>query len=779
MLNANYKRAEQAWAAQHSSKFTATSETHLWRLTAAVVVLLLLACNYRLLIGEVGPQWDAVDFFGPSFSLVSDNIRAGQLLLWNPWTSGGTPDFADPELGTTSPITLTIAAVFNDPHIGFVAYWMLIWIGAGLGMLLLARHLQCPPWGGIISALGFVASGFFIGHAEHTSSLYSVAFLPWICWRFDDALLTGRYWSAIQAGMFYGLSAVGGYPQFTILTPGFLFLWLVGRLCFNDVGIIGPAPTLQSTTRKRIKPFVSLALVGIVGALIMCPSYLGLLTETRGYSDRIGPRSRIESTSSNILPAGAITTLASPYLSLLMYPGIGKRLWPISDISMSSVYTGAVVLTLALLALGSKRRWRWWLAGVALLFLCTALGNQTPLRGWIYDLVPPTRYFRNASMFSSYTIFLLCILAALATRDIEQMGFKDARRFAAISAIVALLAILSFTIVLHSVPQRPFDFDLAVWQLLVTWLGITGIAVWLAYRSMSVRRCAQVLVFLSIVDASLTIVVSEPILHTEGPLNWWREMSLGHKPGLDLTSQGLYRQLHVPAGLESVVYPNNRNVPLKVPVLDSYTSFLNRFEHGLEGSDGATDFALGNNRFWFTTEAAPAAPTDESFAAFLADMRHARTPVVLLHTPDQMNAGVRNREPGLTVSAITDKEALPLDSLVRASAAAIDLITYRPRLLRFRFQSPTQGWLMVTDRWAPGWKAQVNRKTVPVYGADFLFRAVPVTPGTNDVEFRYEPRTWLPSLIVSLGTILVFVIVSLLRITTSRRQRPTEGVPLA
>jgi hypothetical protein len=778
MLDTKYEQADQAWAAPHNAKSINAFRAHSWRLAAAVVVLVLLACNYKLLVGDVAPQWDAADFFGPSFSLISDNIRAGHFLLWNPWTSGGSPDFADPELGTASPATLLAGVVFNNPRTGFVAYWMLIWIAGGIGMLLLVRHLQCPAWGAVISALGFVASGFLIGHAEHTSSLYSVAFVPWICWRFDDAILTGRYWSFIQAGVLYGLSAVGGYPQFTILTPGFLFFWMLGRLFFTDPDSTSPAARLQSVTRIRIKSVVGLVLVGVVGALIMCPSYLALVTETRGYSDRIGQRSRIESTGSNILPTGAITTLASPYLALLAYPGLEKVPWTPSDISMSSVYAGAVVMTLALLALGSAVRWRWWLAGVAILFLCTALGNQTPLRGWIYDLVLPTRYFRNASMFSSYTIFLLCILAALATRDIQRMRLKNARRFAAISAVVTLLAIVSFTIVVRYVPRRPFAFHLAVCQLAVTWIGITIIAVWMAYGSISARRCAQLLVVLAIVDASLTIIVSKPILYTEATREWWRQVSDRHKSGIDLTSQGLYRQLHVPPSLEDIVYPNNRNVPLKIPVLESYTAFLNRFERTLEESDGRTDFVLGRNRLWFAREAVPAAPTDELFAAFMAAMAHSHTPVIVLHTPGQMNAGLRNKTAGSTESSATETEVLRLGSVAPASAAIIDLIAYRPRLLRFEFQSPTQGWLMVTDRWAPGWKAKVNGKTVPVYGADFLFRAVPVSPGINDVEFRYQPRTWLPSLIVSAGTMLLFGVISLFRIATSRGQHSARAAPL-
>src|SRR5664280_3079962 len=112
---------------------------------------------------------------------------------------------------------------------------------------------------------------------------------------------------------------------------------------------------------------------------------------THGYSDRIGPRARAESIGSSILPAEAISTLSSPYLFLLNYPGPG-RIWPGSDVSMSDIYSGSVVVVLALFALLIRSPWRYWLAAVALFFLAASLGNQLPLRGWIYDWIPLTRF---------------------------------------------------------------------------------------------------------------------------------------------------------------------------------------------------------------------------------------------------------------------------------------------------------------------------------------------------------------------------------------------------
>ena len=745
-----------------------------WWWFAGLLALVLLMSNLELLSGKAVPTWDSADFFGPSFSLISDHIRAHRLLMWNPWTSGGTPDFAEPEIGAISPILLLTAALFPQPQTGVIVYWMMVWIAAGLGMMVLARHLGCPPWGAVIGALGFVASGFFLEHAQHITSLVSAAWLPWICWRFDDALLRKRYWSAIEAGVLYGLSALGGYPEFTILTPGFLGLWAVGRVFFYD-NSTAPLVTPEKRGRRILSATASLLLVGAISVLIFCPPYLALLNERHGYSDRVGERSRIESIGSGILPVGAITTLASPYLAVLSHPELPGRLWPESDISMSGVYCGAVVSILGLLALLLRSRWRLWLALVAVFFFCAALGNQLPLRGWLYDFIPPTRYFRNASMFSMYSIFVWCMLASLAARDLERDAQEKgqlAKKFLLLSVIAAITAVIFFSVVVHRFSAPPFRFHLAVIHLLVAWFGVVFCALLLFLRVVSVRRCAQMLVAVAVLDAGLAIVVSAPAMYTPEFRVWWRVMNEEHISSVDLTRHGLYRQLHVPTEIPWSDYPNNRNVPLKVPVLDSFAPMPNRFElfppandqaRHLTGNSILPNFALGNNRIWFSEEAVQLPPTDAAYAQFKVALQREQKPSLIVHTPEQMYS-MFDRHLASTHDHVDEGEiAASLARVGPASTAAIDLVGYRPNSLEFRFDAPTQGWLMVTDRWAPGWRVEVNGKPAKVYGADFLFRAVKVAAGMNTVKFRYRPRGWLPSLIVSWGTLLLFLVVSVAR----------------
>jgi len=737
-----------------------------WVGAAALLVLVLLLGNRLLLRGQVAPQWDAADFFGPAFSLVADHARSHRLLLWNPWAAGGSPDFAEPELGTSSPGMLLVGVLFSSPWSGFVAYWILIWIGAGLGMLLLTRRLKCPPWGGAVAALGFVASGFFTAHAEHTSSLFSIAFLPWICWRFDDFLITRRYWSAVQAGVLYGLSALGGYPQFTILTPGFLALWAIGRLLFPDNG-----PRFETARRggsRILAAVLGLLLIGATGGLILCPSYLGFLTETHGYTNRIGPRSRAEAVGSNTLPVGALTTLASPYLFLLDFPGLPHPIWPNSDISMSNIYAGTVVIVLGLMALLNGSRWRYWLALVAAFYLCCALGDQLPLRGWIYDYLPPTRYFRNASEFSVYSIFILCILAGLGASDLETIvgaRSRQAGKFLGASIVVGLTAGLFFRVLAHRAPLHLFPdlYRLGKVHLIVVWAAILLTALLLLAFRFQRSRFTQMLLAIAVFDAVMALLISRPVMYSAGPVKWWRTMDRQHVASLDLTTHGLKRQLHSPEELWEGV-PTNKNVPLKLAVLDSYAPLKNDFQRAFVDDPILQGFALGTGRCWFAERAVELPPTKTVFESFAATARKRGLPDLILHSPAEMEQlAVSLSESGGRGDTVLQRAA-SLDAMEPASPAPVELISYWPNSMKLQVDAPKPGWLMITDRWAPGWQAEVNGKSVMVRGADFIFRAVRVQAGPNTIVMRYKPRAWLTSIVVSWTTLLLFVAASLVRI---------------
>ena len=735
-----------------------------WVVAGCIVVAVLCLGNLDLLLGRVAPQWDAVDYFGPEFSLVADHLKAGRLLLWDPWVAAGTPDSAEPEFGTTSPIVLLAALLSPNPQAGFVMYWMFIWILGPIGMLVLVRHLRCPAWGGIVAAIGFGISGFYTGHAQHTAHVYSVSLLPWVIWRFDLGLLRRSYWYILQAGTIYGVSALGGYPVYTIVTPAFLILWSIGRAVSHDEEKL---PT-RRWSESILFAAVAIILLTAIGTAIMSPAYVGFVEDTQGYSDRNGPRARQEALTENLFPAGELSTFASPYLSLVDIRH--GRYWPFTDASMRSVYSGGVVMALAMFSLSRNSRWRWWLFLMALLSLVCAMGYQTPVRGWLYDYVPPMRYFRNAASFRTYAILLFAVLSALGARDLSSVGMEESKTkkcFFITAILLAIVAAWTFVVVLHwsndqisgVVPAVPREilhsgFFFAVTHAFVTWCGVAGVAYLFWQQERTSRRLYCLLVALAIFDGAATLRVSAPTMYSSSTLSFWHVMNAQHSGRLDLSGDHLFRQLEPPAALTygpPTLYKSNRNIPVKVAtVINDDITLKNRFYGQIVADPLLRQMAVGNDRIWFITEAPSAPPTDTNFTVYAQRVHELGAPVVLLHSAEQMKSlGQRAKaEAGSFLLAIDPS------TLHTATAAHVFQLSYWPNALSFHFVAPEAGWLVITDRWAPGWRVTVNGHPREVLGADFVYRAVRTEAGDNRVQFRYRPRGWPGLLLLSWGTLL-------------------------
>src|SRR5262249_44906087 len=161
-----------------------------------------------------------------------------------------------------------------------------------------------------------------------------------------------------------------------------------------------------SAPAPRGFPAMVLVAFFAVAFLVLAPTYVGFFVENQGFTFKTGPLPRSIATNSNVLEPGALSTFASPYL-LVVKAANRSRLWPRTALSSGSLCVGGLPAVLGLLACAAAPRdkWRLWLAGVGLLFLASALGDPFPLRGWLYDWLPPTRYFRHAAIFRIYSMF--------------------------------------------------------------------------------------------------------------------------------------------------------------------------------------------------------------------------------------------------------------------------------------------------------------------------------------------------------------------------------------
>lgn len=722
-----------------------------WAAMLALVAI-FLAANYQLLTGEATEHWDGEVFFAPFFSYLANVVRSGHWLLWNPFSNAGSPDFAEPQIGAFSPITLGFAAIAGPSALAFRLYWLCIWLFGGVGMFVYARSLGAPVWGRFLAGLSFVFSGFYIGHGQHISVIHSISFLPWIILRLDRALLTGRRAPALEAGALLGLSALAGNPAITISTGLFAGAYSAVRFFSSrDAAVSGQVrPTLET-----------LALFSFVTVVVLSPTYFSFKYETVGYSDRSGPLTRECVLSSNGMQPLGLAAIINPY-----GPGISRANAKESGTAevMSPTYFGAAPLALALLALAlpGRRRWKWGMLFVGLLFLGFTLGTALPLRGWLYDLVPPTRYFRHPNMFRAYFIFSIIVLAVLASGKIEhwrRLGDAPAgvlRRFAIISTVLASVGVGVFSALCFHFPRLGPYIETAVPHAVVVWLGLAAIAALVSWRTSLLAYLPTALVVLTVGDLLCAHYLSADTAFNIG-IGEQARPTTSRSP-VELGPANFAR---------AFVVTGNQQLFVNKPVYCSYAALLNSLHMDSAEAGTLMGFATGEKRVWFSTDAVEAPVTAETLALLTKEGAARKAPVMLRHR--------RGTLLGETPPPPFNAEAI--HNAPSAERVPFEVLTYRPNELSMKIECPNDGWVLITDRWSRSWRATVNGAETPIAGGNLFFRLLPVQAGENLIEMNFEPFLLWPLLITSWTLLGGIGIAAALRARERAANRPTPAAP--
>ena len=734
-----------------------------WFVWLGIATAVFLVSNQALLRGRAVGIWDAESVFYPYQVLVADHARSGRVVSWDPWSSGGLPAAGEPQLGAYSPLTVAVGLVMGGTAAGYITYWLAVWWLGGLGIFMLARTLRAPPWGACVVALGYLFCGVYTGQAQHMPLTAAFSFLPLVIWRVEAAFASASLRPAVEAGALWGMSALAAYPGLIVITAGFVVLWALGRwLCDTR----GRGAAGRPEERTAAEPLSYRFLVGVlfaffaVGVVVLVPTYVAFFFDGAGSHTRVGVLSREIAVGEGALHPGALSTFASPYLAMLQLPHL-EKLWAYTDPSMVSIYAGAAMPILAMSALlfQPRERWRWWVLFLSLLSLGCAVSHVLPLRGWLYDWVYPTRFFRHAAVFRDYYIFSIAALALLGTRDLgaslARSGDRIWYRFAAAAAIVGALAIATFSSFTASWPN-PNGHPIAAYvHLGIVWVGTMTLAIGaIVDRSNVFLRLAGVLLpLLAVSDALMTAGLSQNMIMNVGghPMaaspDRWRALDRHHEARLDLTSAGLFRMDS--ACLDpSCEFLANDQMITKQAVFSAYSAQLNQFHREIVEDPRLRRMAVGSDRIWFSRNGELVAPTKKNLAALRDRTKAVAAAPLLVHSPEAMlrirwDAGVEGKH----------DEASRIAHLPPAERLPAEVVRYDPTELVLRVQSPADGWLLVTDRWARQWHAEINGKPTTVFGGNFIFRAIEVPAGVSEIRFSYRASGFPWLLIASWGTL--------------------------
>ena len=724
----------------------------------ALWTVLFVLLNRAPILGRAMPIWDARDSFFPFFVLTADHARAGRIVSWDVWSNAGLPRLGDPEFGAVWPLQLLVGVIFGGTPMGFIAYWMIVWWLGGLGMFLLARHLRAPPWAAFVVVSGYAWSGVYTGHAEHVSWLVGFSALPYVIWRLDRALITRTWFPAVQSGAIWGAAAMAAYPGVIIVTALLMFVWTIGRVVTSSDRSGVSRPTGSWLRSAPVHGALALSTAGLVGALCLLPTYVSFFYEAKGVHVRRDPLPRDVVVDNNALDPGALVSSVSPYFAALKI--YRPSLWPQTDVSSVSVYTGGSVLVLgfAALALAPRSGWRWFLAVLSVVWIGIAVGSALPLRGWLYDWVYPTRFFRHAAMFRLYFVFTMAVLALLGAAQGASAVMTSPtlrRRCGVVTLVVGVAAALIY---LTAVPQDASglpDAALGQGHLVIVWGGMIAVGILLLTTREGLSLVPILLVAIAAQDAVFASTLTRHTMFSSAPgdIAWWHGELQLHESDIDLTRRGLLRTLRACEINPPCTEPNTWGMITKIPALSTYTTATNPFFEETMSDALLAQTAIGPARLWFSPLAAQVDLDPTLFRSFLDRARALGGIPIVVHDEQSMLDPMRR-------SALS-KPAL--EQLPRAERIPATVERYTADALSATIDAPSAGWLLVTERWARSWRAKVDGRAAPIYGGNFVFRAIEVPQGKHRVEFTYQPlavpwlvaTSWMTMLVVAIGSVVM------------------------
>ena len=204
---------------------------------ALLILLGLTAFFYApILLGlRTFPDGDFTHHFLPFSLFQQQELLAGRLPLWNPYTYSGHPFLADVQAAVFYPLgnaLLALTLPLTDPaaRLYFLQIEALVQVAlGGWFTYLLVRRLTQRHDAGLIAGVCFAFSGYLTGYPPvQLAVLRTAIWLPLILWTLLHAVATPRRWGWwLAVGAVAAVSFLAGHTQ-TFLYIGYASLaWLL------------------------------------------------------------------------------------------------------------------------------------------------------------------------------------------------------------------------------------------------------------------------------------------------------------------------------------------------------------------------------------------------------------------------------------------------------------------------------------------------------------------------------------------------------------------------
>lgn len=685
---------------------------------------------------------DVTFMFHPWLLYAAREIRHGHFPLWNPYAFAGAPFFGNAQTALLFP--LHVLAYLLPARVALALMAMAKVGAAGLAMYWFLRVLALGRAAAFLGGLAFMLNGALIVWLQWSYSS-SILFVPLLLGAAERLRERRGAWRVAAFALVIALDVFAGYPQAAFVGLVAASAWALARA--------------GGAERWFFARYAGGVALGVLLSAVQLLPFLEYLRESAVLAYRADWMPVLS------IPFRSAITFLMPYYYGSPTGGDFWGPWNFNEISLSVGLVPWVLLPVALV-LGWRRPGTIFFTALAI--VAAAILYGAPLVVAAEAALPIRALVPNYRLAAPLLIVSLCALGAIGVDRLVDAG-PGPRRAAERAvkvwfAALAGLALLSLVDDYATIARQSMKVSVSVqyeWFLLL--LTLVAVVAVRALRGVALPRgWPGALVLVQLASAAPLALTYTPVIDAR----WFYPTPAA--------LQYLERERAADGG--RVLLSTNVPMLYGLPDVAGYDGMTpRRLERVLRPGGAFT--LLGNGSL----------TTLDVFRSSLVDflgIRHVVVPPAS-ESPgpayslvyDGPDARVYRNEHALPRAFLVDRARCVGDreALALIAARAVDL--GREVLLGDCAGTPPAGpplgrrearvrddaadrvlieattdapaYLVLSDTWFPGWQVRVDGEESALRRADYAFRAVALSAGRHDVEFRYRPASFRLGLVLT------------------------------
>lgn len=729
---------------------------------------------------------DLLDLHYPFKVALHQAIKNQTLPLWTPYLSNGFPLLAEGQTGILYPPNLVFSLL--PPFLALNYSVIFAFLSAGIGTWLYARLIFKDRFRPLVAAIIFMFSGFFITRHKHINLIAVASLFPLSLYFQKKFFQTKKFQWIIASSIILALMLLAGHPQMAFYC---FFVYLLFFL-FEFTLVSRKEGLARLISPTMVSLFLIIIITGGLSAIQTLPTF-ELINRTERLEFTFQTATAYPYDPMNLI------TLISPYYFGNPATGSYKENIRIMGIFWeNSSYIGLLPLILVLLAIfkmikkKEKNLQFWFFSFLGLFSLLLMLGKFTPLFKFFWTFIPGFSYFRFPTRFNLFLIFSLSLLAAkessslvnrlvrlkFAPRRQEEKPTKNKEReelalvWPLDKAKTQALIIAFILIDLFVFGKNYFGFIPAS-----QWVKKPEVAEFLQadeslFRLYSVTQYGQspyqILGWKG--DTSPLLAIREALPPNNNLIYYLSSFSDRgwFEGGLNFTRRNKLERFLVEEVDQIKVSQvlGLLNIKYIISFAETGGFEMERVKEIDLGELFATTIKVYENkqflpRLYFVPEAKVVKEESALFNHLTSLEFHPLRTVLLEKEPKKIPP---------PFSGVMDQ--FKQDNQLKIKK-------YSPLEVIIETDLKNDGFLVLSDTFYPGWKVKIDQKKGEILPANYLFRAVEMTPGKHEVRFVYQPLSFKIGAGIS-GATLGAIILSTLafgqrRLSLSKKGKKAKG----